>query len=94
MQDRREGRAIDYSVDGGNIVVHLDYEMFDFHITATEDHSAEMMALVLEQQRMRGLVPMSECFPKILDDGRVRGYLTTAFPTFAPVPQERLEVVA
>ncbi|QDK03200.1 hypothetical protein SEA_TUANPN_29 [Streptomyces phage TuanPN] len=85
-------RPIDYAVDGGSIVIHLDYEAFDFHITATEDHCPETMALILDQQRRRGLVPMSECFPKILDDGRVRGYLTPAVP-MSPCG-ELLEVVA
>ncbi|AVE00411.1 hypothetical protein SEA_OZZYJ_30 [Streptomyces phage OzzyJ] len=85
-------RPVEYAVDGGSIVIHLDYEGFDFHITATEDHCPELMAEVLDHQRRRGLVPMAECFPKILDDGRVRGYLTPVCPVTAP--GEPLEVVA
>ncbi|ANT41082.1 hypothetical protein BI024_gp32 [Streptomyces phage Nanodon] len=70
------GRPIDYEVENGTITVHLDYEGFSFHVTATEDYSPSTMAAVLEHQRNRGLVPMYEHDPVVLEDGRVRMYLT------------------
>ncbi|AKY03714.1 hypothetical protein AVT26_gp32 [Streptomyces phage Lannister] len=69
-------RPIDYEVDRGSIVVHLDYEGFSFHVTASEDYSPGTMCVVLDHQRRRGLVPVYEHEPEMLDDGRVRIYLT------------------
>ncbi|NEA50466.1 hypothetical protein [Streptomyces sp. SID10815] len=59
------------------ITLHVDEELFDFHITAAPDHSSEHLAEVLEAATTLGLslLDLDECEPDVLPDDSIRLYL-------------------
>ncbi|QYW07877.1 hypothetical protein SEA_REDBEAR_31 [Streptomyces phage RedBear] len=88
------GRPLDYWVGDGKILIHTDFEGFDFHITADPEYSpSEMKAVVIDALRM-GLSPIEEHDPEVLECGRIRVYLAPIWMEDDLSLDNPLEVVA
>ncbi|MFI9228967.1 hypothetical protein [Streptomyces rimosus] len=72
------GSAERYRAPG--IMLHIDAENFDFHVTAALGYRASDMRYVLATAKKHGLTLPAEddCEPEIQDDGSVRLYLIPA----------------
>jgi hypothetical protein len=81
MQQSAE-MPINYETDEGHIVVHLDFEGFDFHIVAYDGYSSTVMRAVLSHLDRLGLSVLGDedRDPEILADGGVRVYLAPRRP--------------
>ncbi|MFJ9158673.1 hypothetical protein ACIRPS_17940 [Streptomyces griseoviridis] len=59
------------------VTLHVDEELFDFHITASPEHTSENLAWVLQAAEALGLslLDQDECEPEVLPDDSIRLYL-------------------
>ncbi|AWN07549.1 hypothetical protein SEA_GOBY_30 [Streptomyces phage Goby] len=89
------GRPLDYWVGEGKIMIHTDFDGFDFHITADPDHSPSEMQAVLIDAARAGLSLIEEHDPELMEDGRIKIYLAPIWMDESEFsPGNYLEVVA
>ncbi|GAB2329217.1 hypothetical protein [Streptomyces variabilis] len=64
------------------VVLHMDEESPDFHITAAPGHAPEHLSRVLDiaDARELALLDLDECEPTLLEDSSVRLYLKSIKP--------------
>ncbi|WP_411120616.1 hypothetical protein [Streptomyces sp. x-19] len=59
------------------VTLYVDEEQFDFHITASPDHTTENLSAVLRAAEALNLslLDQDECEPEVLPDDSIRLYL-------------------